>query len=57
MKTKDMPKWNITTLNLDGVGSNANTYSIPNESLYVMIPDEKTVTKAQEAIHNLKKAK
>lgn len=57
MQLKDMPKWNITTLNLDGVGSNANTYSIPNESLYVMIPDEKTVTKAQEAIHNLKKAK
>ena len=57
MQLKDMPKWNITTLNLDGVGSNANTYSIPNESLYVMIPDEKTVQKVQEAIDDLKKAK
>lgn len=50
-----MPNWNITSLNLDGTGSSAYTYSIPNENLYVMLPDEETVIKATEAIQNLKK--
>ncbi len=51
---EDMPTWNITTQNLDGVGSSAYTYSIPTENLYVMIPEESTVIKASEMIHNLK---
>lgn len=50
-----MPTWNITTLNLDGEGSSAYTYSIPNENLYVMLPDEETVRKAREEIKNLRK--
>ena len=57
MQLEDMPKWTIETLNLDGVGSSAYTYSIPSENLYVMIPDEKTVTSASKAINDLKHIK
>ena len=49
-----MQSWDIKALNLDGVGSSAYTYSIPNENLYVMLPDEETVKKASETIQNLK---
>ena len=49
-----MKPWAITTKNLDGTGSSAYTYSIPNENLYVMIPDEKTVVEASSAIKALK---
>jgi len=54
MQLEEMPSWDIKTLNLDGVGSSAYTYSIPNENLYVMLPDEETVKKASETIQNLK---
>ncbi len=49
-----MPQWNIKTLNLDGIGSEAYTYSIPTQSLYVMIPDEKTVNQARIAIKGIR---
>ncbi len=54
MQLEEMPSWDIKALNLDGVGSSAYTYSIPNENLYVMLPDEETVKKASETIQNLK---
>lgn len=41
--------WNVVSYSVDGTGSRATTYSM-NRSLYVMIPDDDTVSYAQELI-------
>lgn len=51
MQLKDMPTWNVSTMNLDGTGSNDYTYSGGNRKLYVMEPDMNTVNNAKEAIN------
>jgi len=53
----EMRPWTVATQNLDGTGSSAYTYSIPNENLYVMIPEESTVVRASDAIHELRENK
>ena len=50
MQLDDMAKWNITSYSLDGSDGSEYTYSYPNQLLYVMVPDEDTVTEAQELI-------
>ncbi len=46
----DMRGWEFETTNLDGSNSMAKTYSFPKQDLYVMIPNQKTVTTAKEKI-------
>ena len=50
MQLNDMASWNITSYSLDGSDGSEYTYSYQNQKLYVMIPDEETVTEAQSLI-------
>lgn len=51
MQIKDMPSWEVESLNLDGYDSHNYTYSGGNSVLYVMEPNEKSVNKASETIN------
>lgn len=53
MQIKDMPSWNVKTLNLNGYDSHNYTYSYKGSMLYVMEPDYNTVNKAKEAINGM----
>ncbi len=44
------PNWKIESISLDGTGSMQPTYSIPGQSLYVMIPNDASVASAKEKI-------
>lgn len=50
MQLDDMASWNITSYSLDGSDGSNYTYSYPSEKLYVMIPDEESVTEAKQMI-------
>lgn len=43
-------RWNIESISLDGTGSSEITYSMGNQKLYVMIPDENSVEEAKAKI-------
>ena len=45
-----MADWKVESYNIDGKGTMTKTYSYPNKNLYVMIPNEKTVTTAKSKI-------
>ena len=49
----DMRGWSFETSNLTGSGSMQPTYSYPNESLYVMYPDENSINTAKEKIQEV----
>lgn len=53
MQTKDMPKWNVKNLNLNGYDSHNYTYSYRGSMLYVMEPDINTVDKASSVINGM----
>jgi LCP family protein required for cell wall assembly len=54
MQLKDMAKWSIKTISIKGEGTMSTTYSTGSQKLYVMIPDEASVTAARTAIKNMK---
>lgn len=45
-----MRKWSVESIQVDGIGSMQPTYSMGSQKLYVMIPDQTTVTAAQAKI-------
>lgn len=45
--------WSIESINLDGRGSMMPTYSMGSRNLYVMIPDENTISDAKEKIDDV----
>lgn len=47
----DMSSWNIEKQSLTGYDSSNQTYSWPGQYLYVMIPDDDSVTKSKEKIN------
>jgi polyisoprenyl-teichoic acid--peptidoglycan teichoic acid transferase len=48
-----MAAWNITQISVTGVGSySSTTYSMPEWSLYIMVPDEESVENAREQIRD-----
>ena len=49
-----MPKWNMTSISLNGSDGYEYTYSYSGQPLYVMIPDEKTVESAKELLKEIK---
>lgn len=49
----DLRKYNILDTQLDGVGSMELTYSYPHQKLYVMIPDEESISDAKEYINKI----
>ena len=53
MQLDDMAKWNIDTYNVTGTGAMEYTYSYPNQKLYVMKPDTKTVDTAKQKIQEV----
>lgn len=50
MQINDMSSWDIQTYSLDGTGASKSTYSYGSTPLYVMIPDQSTVTQAKTYI-------
>lgn len=50
MQLNDMSGWDIQTYSLNGTGASKSTYSYGSTPLYVMIPDQSTVTQAKTYI-------
>lgn len=53
MQLSDMSKWNITSYAPAGQSTYAETYSMPGQQLYVIIPDENEVAEAKEKIREV----
>ncbi len=53
MQIKDMAKWEIKTVNLDGTDSYQYVYSYKKNKLYVMLPDEESIQEAQATINSI----
>lgn len=49
----EMAKWNITSINLEGYDGSAYTYSYGGGELYVMMPDDDSVTDARQKIKDV----
>ncbi|MGB4767691.1 MAG: hypothetical protein WBP22_00380 [Candidatus Saccharimonas sp.] len=43
-------RWSVESISVDGAGATSTTYSMGAQPLYVMIPDEQTVTSARQKI-------
>lgn len=50
----DMNKWTIIKQSVNGTGASRETYSMPGQKLYVMIPDMETVNIATNKIKEIK---
>lgn len=48
-----LPTWKVESISLDGYGAFDYTYTYGKTKLYVMIPDENTITNAKEKINNV----
>ncbi len=57
MQLDDMPKWTVNSISLDGSGSMTYTHSYPKQKLYVMVPNEKTITNAKTVIDGITSGK
>ena len=55
MQLNDMAKWTTETCNLTGEGKMTVTYSYPNRNLWVMIPNEKSITTAKNKLNDFLK--
>ncbi len=53
MQLSDMSSWDIRTYAVTGTNGSSTTYSTPNTTCYVMIPDDDSVEKAQELIDKM----
>ena len=47
---EDMSSWEIINQSVTGVGSKGETYSMPGRNLYVMVPDDASVSIARDKI-------
>ena len=54
MQLDNMPSWNITSISISGSDGAEYTYTYPTQVLYVMIPNEETVTFAKESLEKVK---
>ena len=50
MQLSDMASWDITSCTAEGQVSSAETYSMPGQTLSVVIPDESSVKEAKNMI-------
>lgn len=50
MQLKDNAKWIITSNSLKGIGSYDYTYTYPYQELYVMVPEEESITESKTLI-------
>ncbi|MGN0384196.1 MAG: LCP family protein [Eubacterium sp.] len=54
MQLDSMPSWDVQTCSVDGTGASKATFSMSSDLLlYVMVPDESTVTQAKEYISQM----
>lgn len=53
LQINKMPSWNISKYSLNGSDALEYTYSFGNQKLYVMIPDENTIQKANSYIERI----
>ena len=53
MQLDDMSSWTVEKYNVNGTGAMAQTYSYPNQNLYVMMPDVTTVATAKDKINSI----
>ena len=51
MQLSDMAQWNITSYTSSGQSMYAETFSMPGQDLYVIVPDEKSIAEAKEQIN------
>ncbi len=54
MQLEDNAKWTITSYGLDGSNGREYTYTYKTNKLYVMIPNQSTITKAKQLISDVK---
>lgn len=50
MQLSDMATWDITSYTVSGESTYAETYSMPGQELYVIVPDENDIMKAKNMI-------
>lgn len=50
MQLSDMAQWSITSFTAEGTGMYAETFSMPGQELYVMVPDEESIERAKGVI-------
>lgn len=55
MQLDSMPNWTIENYSVDGTGASELTYSYPHQKLYVMVPNQTTVTTAKAKIDAIEK--
>ncbi|MFZ1302003.1 MAG: LCP family protein [Candidatus Microsaccharimonas sp.] len=48
-----MAKWTVTSTSVDGTGASDVTYSMGNQKLYVMVPDQTSLNSAKNAINSV----
>ncbi len=56
MQLNTMKKWQIESISVNGRGASMPTYSMGSQKLYVMIPDQKSVTDAKAKIQEALKS-
>lgn len=49
-EASDLGNYQVKSIQLDGTGSMGKTYTYPSTDLWIMIPDQKTIDAAKEAI-------
>lgn len=57
MQLEEMPSWTVNSISLDGKGSMNYTYSYSKQKLYVMVPNEQTITNARLVIDGIVEGK
>ena len=51
MQLSDMAQWNITSYTSSGQSMYAETFSMPGQDLYVIVPGENSIAEAKEQIN------
>lgn len=57
MQLATMPSWEMDAQNLDGYGDYSATYSLGNMKVWVMVPNDETITEAKKKIKKVFEAK
>lgn len=52
-----MPSWKVESISVDGTNSENKTYSWPNQTTYVMIPNQNTINTAKNKMYEVLRAK
>jgi LCP family protein required for cell wall assembly len=53
MQLDNMVGWDINNISVDGTGKSSTTYSMPNYSAYVMVPDENSMALAKSKLNDV----